>query len=76
MRTEKQSDKIFYATPGAYFGAMPETMHYEKGHVTVQTVKLLDAVSYLRKYYKIIGTRSSRYEDATMIDIAIKTKKA
>ena len=75
MRTEKQSDKIFYATPGAYFGAMPETMHYEKGHVTVQTVKLLDAVSYLRKYYRIRGTRASRYPEATIIDIALKVKK-
>jgi len=75
MRTEKQSTDIFFLIPGAWFGAMPEQSNLDRGCVTVQTDKLLDAVSFLRKYYRIRGTRASRYPEATIIDIALKVKK-
>lgn len=74
-RTEAQSSKIFYNCPGAWYGNMPEQSSVNDGNVTVDASLILPATTYLKRYYRVKGTRSSRESGGIVIDITVKGLK-
>lgn len=69
---DQRFQRWFFECPGAWYGNMPGSFG-PRGNITVDVTKIVEAILFLSKRLKIVGSRlSSREEGAVVLEIEWK----
>jgi hypothetical protein len=68
-RTPKQTDNIFFSTPGAWYGNLPDRNNgFDTGHLVVDKMQVLHAAKYLSRFY-FVTLRNYTTDEGAFLDL-------